>query len=65
MACCAGIGGSLPWPISLLIAHALLLVAGYAQAARSGPWHEVNTLLFSYPDVLIATIGLGLMCLAA
>ena len=53
-----------PWPISLLIAHALLLVAGYAQAARSGPWHEVNTLLFSYPDVLIATIGLGLMCLA-
>src|SRR5271167_2427706 len=49
-----------PWPISLLIAHALLLVAGYAQAARSGPWHELNTLLFSYPDVLIATIGLGL-----
>ena len=53
-----------PWPISLLVGHAVLLVAGYAQAARSGPWHEVNTLLFSYPDVLIATIGLGLMCLA-
>jgi predicted ferric reductase len=53
-----------PWPISLLIAHAVLLTAGYAQAARSGLWHEVNTLLFSYPDILIATIGLGLMCLA-
>lgn len=53
-----------PWPISLLAAHAVLLTAGYAQAARSGPWHEVNTLLFAYPDVLIATVGLGLMCLA-
>ncbi len=53
-----------PWPISLLLAHAVLLTAGYAQAARTGPWHEVNTLLFSYPDVLLATVGLGLMCLA-
>ena len=53
-----------PWPISLLVAHAVLLVAGYAQASGAGPWHEVNTLLFSYPDVLIATVGLGLMCLA-
>ena len=53
-----------PWPISLLVAHAVLLVAGYAQAAKADPWHEVNTLLFSYPDVLIATIGLGLMLLA-
>ena len=53
-----------PWPISLLVAHAVLLVAGYAQAAKAGPWHEVNTLVFSYPDVLIATIGLGLMGLA-
>jgi predicted ferric reductase len=53
-----------PWPISLLLAHALLLTAGYAQAARTGLWHEVNTLLFSYPDVLLATVGLGLMCLA-
>jgi predicted ferric reductase len=53
-----------PWPISLLVGHAVLLTAGYARAARSGLWHEVNTLLFSYPDVLIATVGLGLMCLA-
>jgi predicted ferric reductase len=53
-----------PWPISLLVAHAVLLTAGYAQAARAGPWREVNALLFRYPDVLIATVGLGLMCLA-
>jgi len=53
-----------PWPISLLIAHALLITVGYAEAARTGLWHQVGTLIFSYPDVLAATVGLGLMCLA-
>lgn len=53
-----------PWPIGLLIAHALLLTVGYAQAARSGPMHEIGTLLRYYPDMLTATVGLALMCLA-
>ena len=53
-----------PWPISLLIAHALLITVGYAQAARTGPWHEAATLLRSYPDMLTATLGLSLICLA-
>ena len=53
-----------PWPISLLVAHAVLITVGYAQAARSGLGHQINVLLTSYPDVLIATIGLALMCLA-
>jgi predicted ferric reductase len=52
-----------PWPISLLAAHALLLTLGYAEAARAGAWHEAGVLLTRYPDVLTATIGLGLMCL--
>ena len=53
-----------PWPISLLVAHAVLITAGYAQAARTGPWHEAGTLIRSYPDMLTATVGLALMCLA-
>lgn len=53
-----------PWPISLLIAHALFITLGYAQAARAGIWHQAATLLSRYPGVLTATIGLGLMCLA-
>jgi predicted ferric reductase len=53
-----------PWPISLLIAHAALITAGYAQAARSGLWRQAGVLLTQYPDVLMATAGLGLMCLA-
>ena len=52
-----------PWPISLLAAHALFLTLGYAEAARTGTWHEAGVLLANYPDVLIATIGLALMCL--
>lgn len=52
------------WPISLLVAHAALITAGYAQAARTGPWHEAGTLILSYPDILTATVGLALMCLA-
>jgi predicted ferric reductase len=51
-----------PWPISLLVAHALFITIGYAQAARDGIWHQVAVLLTKYPDVLIATVGLGIMC---
>ena len=53
-----------PWPISLLIAHAVFLTVGYAQAARSGIWHQAGVLVTQYPDVLLATAGLGLMCTA-
>ncbi len=51
-----------PWPISLLAAHALFLTVGYAQAARTGLWHQAGTLV-NYPNVLIATVALGIMCL--
>jgi predicted ferric reductase len=51
-----------PWPISLIAAHAVLITAGYAQAANAGVWHQAGVLLTRYPDVLTATVGLGLMC---
>jgi len=51
-----------PWPISLLLAHALFVTIGYAQAARTGLGRQVAALLTGYPDVLIATVGLGIMC---
>jgi predicted ferric reductase len=54
-----------PWPVSLLVAHALFITVGYAQAARSGLLRQAAVLLRSYPDVLSATVGLALMCLAA
>ncbi len=50
-----------PWPISLLAAHAVFITIGYAQASRTGFWHEIGKLVDSYPDLLAATVGLGLM----
>lgn len=51
-----------PWPISLLIAHALFITLGYAQAARTGIWRQAGVMLTQYPDVLLATAALGIMC---
>lgn len=53
-----------PWPLTLIVVHAVALTVGYAQAARTGIWHEIGTLISSYPDILAATVGLGLMILA-
>ena len=50
-----------PWTISLITAHAVFLTVGYAQAARTGPWHELAVFLSRYPDMLMATVALGLM----
>lgn len=53
-----------PWPILLLVAHAFFITVGYAQAAKTGFPHEVGTIVSKYPDMLTATAGLLLMCLA-
>lgn len=50
-----------PWPISLIVAHVLLITFAYAQAARTGVLHEAGTLVRSFPDVLEAAIGTVLM----
>jgi ferredoxin-NADP reductase len=54
-----------PWAIGLIIAHVVLIVLGYARAASTGAWHEVWVLLTSYRDMLAATVGFGLVMLAA
>jgi predicted ferric reductase len=50
-----------PWPISLIVAHALLLTFGYAEAARTGVWRQIGAFIRAYPNMLTATIALGLM----
>jgi predicted ferric reductase len=54
-----------PWPLTLITAHVLLVTVGYAQAAHSGLGREARTLLSSYPDILIATVGFALLLAAA
>lgn len=50
-----------PWTLSLIVLHAVFLTVGYAQAAQTGPLHQLGTFLSSYPDMATATAALGLM----
>jgi predicted ferric reductase len=48
------------YTVSLIVAHTVLIVWGYAVIAHASPVSESITLLRSYPDVLMATVGAGL-----
>ena len=53
--------------VSVIVAHALLIIWGYSVTAHEGLVSETSTLLTSYPDVLMATVagfgfvGIGLV----
>jgi ferredoxin-NADP reductase/DMSO/TMAO reductase YedYZ heme-binding membrane subunit len=51
--------------VALLVAHTVLITAGYALADGAGLIGEIGDLLGDYSGVLIATIGLVLMIAAA
>jgi ferredoxin-NADP reductase/DMSO/TMAO reductase YedYZ heme-binding membrane subunit len=53
-----------PWPLYLLVAHASLIVVGYARAAHDGVPHQVGQLLWTYPGILAASVG-GVLLVAA
>jgi predicted ferric reductase len=53
-----------PWALGLIAAHVALIALGYAQAARSGTLAGLWVLVWSYPDILAAMAGLGLLVLA-
>jgi ferredoxin-NADP reductase/DMSO/TMAO reductase YedYZ heme-binding membrane subunit len=46
-----------PWPLYLLLVHAVLITVGYARQARDGVLHQFGQLLWTYPGVLAATVG--------
>lgn len=49
------------YTVSLAIAHTLLIIWGYAVTAHTGLVTQTAGLLTSYPDVLMATVSLGLL----
>lgn len=53
-----------PWPISLLVTHAVITTVAFAQASRTGALHQFAVFLRSYPDMLAASVGLALMVMA-
>src|SRR5271165_1299431 len=49
--------------VSLIVAHALLITAGYSLADKLTFGHELSRLLGAYPQMVTATIGTGIMVL--
>lgn len=49
------------YTVSLVVAHTLLIIWGYAVTAHTNVIAESGTLLTSYPDVLMATVAAGLL----
>ena len=49
------------WAIGLLSAHAVLITWGYAVTGHTGVAGQAVTLVLDYPDVLAATVALGLL----
>ena len=45
------------YTVGLVVAHALLIVWGYAVTAHTGVVPQTETLLTGYPDVLMATVA--------
>ncbi len=46
-----------PWPLYLLLAHAVLITVGYARQAHTGLLHQFGQLLLTYPGILAAVAG--------
>jgi ferredoxin-NADP reductase/DMSO/TMAO reductase YedYZ heme-binding membrane subunit len=53
-----------PWPLYLLIGHAVFITVGYARAAHDGVLHQIGQLLWTYPGILAATAGAILLIAA-
>ena len=47
--------------VSLAVAHTLLIIWGYAVTAHAGLISQSASLMTAYPDVLMATVALGLL----
>jgi len=54
-----------PWAVGLIIAHVVLITLGYAQAAQVGVLRQLWVFVTSYPDLLAAIAGFGLLVMAA
>jgi predicted ferric reductase len=53
------------YTVSLSVAHTLLIIWGYAITAHQSVLPQTGALLTQYPDVLMATVALGLLLVVA
>lgn len=53
-----------PWALVLITAHVVLITLGYAQLAKVGALRQLWVFVTSYPDILAAAVGFGLLIMA-
>jgi predicted ferric reductase len=53
-----------PWSLVVIAAHGALILAGYAQQARTGLLHQFGVLISTYPGILTATSAFVLLMVA-
>jgi predicted ferric reductase len=54
-----------PAILGLIGVHVVTIVLGYAAQVAVGPWHELIVLTTTFPGMLLAVAGAGLLVLAA
>ncbi len=54
-----------PWALGLITAHVVLITLGYARSSRTGALRQFWAFLSSYPDLLAASAGFGLLVMVA
>ena len=53
-----------PWVLTLISAHVVAVTLGYAQQVKSGALHELGVLVTTFPGMLLAAAGFGLLVMA-
>jgi predicted ferric reductase len=53
-----------PWVLTLITAHVVAVTLGYAQQVKSGALHQLGVLVTSFPGMLLAAAGFGLLVMA-
>ena len=53
-----------PWVIALVTTHVVAVTLGYAQQAKTGALHEIGALVTTFPGMLLAAAGFGLLLMA-
>ena len=53
-----------PWALWLITAHVVLITLGYAAVSRTGFLRQLWLFVTTYPDLLAAVVGFGLLVMA-
>jgi predicted ferric reductase len=53
-----------PWALWLIVGHVVFITLGYAELARTGPLEQLWLFVTTYPDLLAAVVGFGLLVMA-